>query len=54
MRLKYPFIVTMALSASAPIYLDSVGLTDKDAYYNVVRACPNVAKNIYHVTESTL
>ena len=38
MRLKYPFLVSMALAASAPIYLDSVGLTDKNAYYDVVEA----------------
>ena len=36
MRLKYPFVVSMALAASAPIYLDSVGLTDQHAYYDVV------------------
>ena len=36
MRLKYPFIVSIALAASAPIYLDSVGLTDPYAYYEVV------------------
>jgi hypothetical protein len=36
MRLKYPFLVDVALAASAPIYLDSVGLTSPTAYYDVV------------------
>merc|ERR1719162_288649 len=36
MRLKYPFLVKIALAASAPIYLDSVGLTSPWAYYQVV------------------
>ena len=36
MRLKYPFIVSMSLAASAPIYLDSVGLRGQYQYYSVV------------------
>jgi pimeloyl-ACP methyl ester carboxylesterase len=36
MRLKYPFLISVALASSAPIYLDSVGMTDQYAYYDVV------------------
>lgn len=44
MRLKYPFVISMALAASAPIYLDSVGLTNQYAYYDVVeKATANVS-----------
>jgi pimeloyl-ACP methyl ester carboxylesterase len=52
MRLKYPFLISMALASSAPIYLDSVGMTSQYAYYDVVErattkirpACPAVVK----------
>lgn len=52
MRLKYPFLVKIALAASAPIFLDSVGLTSPWAYYQVVEnatakispACPAAVK----------
>ena len=36
LRLKYPTVVDMALAASAPIKLDSVGLVDPLQYYKVV------------------
>ena len=36
LRLKYPTVVDMALAASAPIKLDSVGLVDPFSYYEVV------------------
>ena len=36
MRHKYPELVSIALAASAPIYLDSVGMTEPTAYYKVV------------------
>ena len=38
MRLKYPTVVDMALAASAPIKLDSVGLVDPLKYYRIVTA----------------
>lgn len=61
MRLKYPFLVSMALAASAPIYLDSVGLTSSVAYYNVVEAattkispkCPAAVKAAFSAYEAT-
>jgi hypothetical protein len=36
LRLKYPTVVDMALAASAPIKLDSVGLVDPLKYYRIV------------------
>ena len=44
LRLKYPFLVSAALAASAPIRLDSTGLVDPEAYYGVVeRAAERIA-----------
>ena len=36
LRLKYPTGVDMALAASAPIKLDSIGLVDPLKYYRIV------------------
>jgi hypothetical protein len=64
MRLKYPFLISIALASSAPIYLDSVGMTDQYAYYEVVERatakispkCPAAVKaafTAYAATPST-
>ena len=36
LRLKYPYLFDMALAASAPIFLDSNGLTNPNAFYEII------------------
>ena len=61
MRLKYPFLISMALASSAPIFLDSVGLTSQYAYYEVVERattkvrpkCPAAVKAAFTAYRAT-